>query len=457
RASILTGQLPLTHGVWDNGVDLDPRVGDRGFAGTLGRAGYDTAFLGKAHFSTKATFAPTGTPECNKSQAKYGPDWYGPYMGFEHVELTVLGHLHRTRPLERPAMGHYERWLLTRGENEEAVKLWATGLPPDVGAAQTWNSALPVAWHNSTWVADRTIHFLEQRDQSKPFCAWASFPDPHHAFDCPEPWSRLYDPKSVTLPKNRVKDLERRPWWHKASLEGTPQLADPTMLKFRAEGSRVPLQTDEQLAHMTANYYGMISLIDHNVGRMLEALNAQGIANDTLVIYTTDHGELLGNHGLYLKGPTPYEDLLRIGMIARGPGVSANAVVTEPVSTLDLAATFYDYAGAKAPGALQSRTLKPLLEGKAAPRDAAWSEWHVHPSRCGVGLQLRTVRTKTHKCTFELGSGAGELYDLVNDPEEMHNRFDDPAHRNVRDELEALMRARPGKVLEQLAEPIGMA
>jgi arylsulfatase A-like enzyme len=267
----------------------------------------------------------------------------------------------------------------------------------------------------------------------------------------------LYDPAAVTLPQNRVKDLERRPWWHKASLEGTPQLSDPAMLKFRAEGSRVPDQTDLQLAHMTANYYGMISLIDHNVGRILEALAAQGLNDDTLVIFTTDHGELLGNHGLYLKGPTPYEDLLRIGMIARGPGVAASKVVSEPVSTLDLAATFYDYAGAAAPMQLQSRTLKPLLEGAASSRDAAWSEWHVHPSRCGVGLQLRTVRTKTHKCTFELASGAGELYDLVEDSGEMHNRFDDPAYSKVRAELADLMRARPGKVLEKLAEPIGMA
>ena len=175
------------------------------------------------------------------------------------------------------------------------------------------------------------------------------------------------------------------------------------------------------------------------------------------VIYTTDHGDLLGNHGLYLKGPTPYEDLLRIGMIARGPGVAQNKVVTEPVSTLDLAATFYDYAGTTAPMAVQSRTLKPLLAGASSTRDAAWSEWHVHPSRCGVGLQLRTVRTKTHKCTFELSTGAGELYDLVNDPGEMQNLFDDADYRKVRSELEALMRARPGKVLEQLAEPIGMA
>jgi arylsulfatase A-like enzyme len=457
RASILTGLLPLTHGVWDNGVDLDPRVGENGFAGTLARAGYSTAFVGKAHFGTKATFAPTGTPECNKSQANYGPEWFGPYMGFQHVELCVLGHMHRTRPLERPAMGHYERWFIARGENEDAVKLWAAETRPGTGAAQTWNSALPVAWHTSTWAGDRAIDVLRRHDKAKPLAMWVSFPDPHHPFDCPEPWSLLYDPKSLVLPKHRTRDLERRPWWHKASLEGTPQLKDPAMLKFRAEGSRVPDQTDAQLAEMTANYYSMISLIDHNVGRILTALDDLGLAQDTLVVYTTDHGEMLGNHGLYLKGPTPYEDLMRVTLVVRGPGVARDKVIQEPVSTLDLAATFYDCAGVSPPHALQSRSLGTLLAGKSQARDTAYSEWHLHPSRCGVGLKLRTVRTKTHKCTFELESGAGELYDLRNDPGEMDNLFDDAGYAKVKRELFDMMRARPGKIREDLPEPIGMA
>jgi arylsulfatase A-like enzyme len=286
---------------------------------------------------------------------------------------------------------------------------------------------------------------------------WVSFPDPHHPFDCPEPWSLLYDPKDVPLPKHRTRDLERRPWWHKAVLESKPQLADPVMYKFRTEGSRVPDQSDEQLAHMTANYYGMISLIDHNVGRILDALEAQGLADNTLVVYTTDHGELLGNHGLYLKHPIPYEDLLRVGMIARGPGIAPGKIITEPVSTLDLAATFYDYSGVEHDGALQSRSLRPLIENAGATRDVAWSEWHVDASRCGIPLKLRTVRTATRKCTFDLASGAGEMYDLANDPEEMNNLFDDPGYAKARKELEDMMRARPGKVREDLAEPVGMA
>ena len=458
RASILTGLLPLTHGVWDNGVDLDPAVGGRGFAGTLARAGYQTAFMGKAHFATKATFAATGKPECNKSQAGFAEDWNGPYMGFQHVELTVLGHMHRTRSLERPPCGHYERWLLARGVDEEGLKLWAQETRPGAGAAQTWSSALPVAWHNSTWIADRTIGWLkEARKKGRPFCAWVSFPDPHHPFDCPEPWSSMYDPRDMPLPRHRTRDLERRPWWHKAVLEGTPQLADPSMLKFRAEGSRVPDQTDAQLAEMTANYYGMISLIDHNVGRILAVLDEHGLSRDTLVVYTTDHGELLGNHGLYLKHPIPYEDLLRVALVARGPGVARGRVVAEPVSTLDLAPTFYEYAGAGAPQELQGRSLKRLLAGEAETRDVAYSEWHVHPSRCGVGLKLRTVRTRTHKCTFDLASGTGELYDLKNDPDEMDDRFGDPGCAKVKKELEDMMRERPGVVRSDLAEPIGMA
>jgi len=457
RASILTGLLPLTHGVWDNGVDLDPKVGERGFAGALSRAGYRTGFIGKAHFATKATFAATGSPECRFSQARYGPGWRGPYMGFEHAELAVLGHFENPCPLERPLAGHYERWLYTRAPEEDVERLYRASLAPGVGAAQTWHSGLPVAWHSSSWIGDRAVEWLKENASNAPFCLWASFPDPHQPFDCPAPWSFQYDARSVRLPKHRARDLERRPWWHKATLEGRPQLADAALFNVRAKMSRIPDQSDAQLAEMTANYYGMISLIDHSVGRIVAALEDLELARDTLVIYTTDHGDMLGNHGMYLKGPWPYEDLLRVALVARGPGVAAGGVVAEPVSTLDLAATFCEYAGVAQPAALQGRSLRRLLGGAGERRDVAYSEWHVHASRCGVGLKLRTVRTKTHKCTFELGSGAGELYDLANDPGEMDNRFDDPGCAKVRRELEDMMRARPGAVRADLAEPVGMA
>jgi arylsulfatase A-like enzyme len=215
------------------------------------------------------------------------------------------------------------------------------------------------------------------------------------------------------------------------------------------------VQTDKQLRELIANYYGMISLIDHNVGRILAALDELGLAQNTLVVYSTDHGDWLGDHGLILKGPMAYEGLLRVGLLARGPGVPAGKVVRDPVSTIDLTATFADYAGVALADARHSLSLKPLIEGDAT-RAFAYSEWDLRASRCGVDLWLRTVRTKTHKLTLETNSGAGELYDLANDPQEMDNRFDDPGLTAVRKELEDMIASRPKDQVAPLPQ-IGMA
>ncbi len=457
RASILTGQLPLTHGVADNGINLRPEVGAEGFAAALTAAGYDTAFIGKAHFATCHTFAPTGTPECKFSSADFGPDWSGPYMGFEHVELTTLGHWQKTRePILPPHGQHYERWFFQTVAGREGYELWVAETRPGTGAAQTWSSALPVAWHNSTWCADRTLDYLQNATEANPFCVWVSFPDPHHPFDCPEPWSLLHHPDEVDLPVEGEKDLDVRPWWHRAALESEPDLADPVLKNFRLKGSRAPDQSEAQLRDMTSNYYGMISLIDHNVGRILAGLDSMGLAENTIVIYSTDHGDYLGDHGLYLKGPMAYEGLLRVGLIMKGPGMPVGKTISSPVSTMDLAATFCDYAETSLPEEAQSVSLRPLIEADTT-RDLAYSEWNVSASRCGVALSLRTVRTGTAKLTLELGSGAGELYDLKEDPHEMRNVFDDPAYGGLRNELTDMIMERPGTFRDEFDDPVGMA
>lgn len=464
RATMLTGLLPLTHGVGDNGIDLDPAVGERGFAGTLARSGYRTGLIGKAHFSTSHTFAATGTPECRTSSANYGPGWFGPYMGFEHVELMLEGH-NQWPPMEPPRGQHYERWYHQDGRGTERTALYSTRLAPLSTAAQTWHSALPVAWHNSTWIGDRTIEFLRQHaadagaagdgGADQPFCLWASFPDPHHPFDAPEPWSRLHHPDDVDLPAERTLDLERRPWWHRASLTATPQIAGHLRAE-RERFSRIPVQTDQELRELIANYYGMISLIDHNVGRILISLQELDLARDTIVIYTTDHGDWLGDHGLLLKGPMMYEGLLRVGFIINGPGIPGATVVSDPVATTDLAATLCDLAGAPMDPAWHSQSLLPLIAG-GQTRDFAYNEWDLRSSRCGVELKLRVARTRRHKLTVDLISGAGELYDLQDDPHEMQNRFDDDSHRSVRAELLDMIRSRPQDARTEELPQVGMA
>ena len=234
-------------------------------------------------------------------------------------------------------------------------------------------------------------------------------------------------------------------------------MADETLRKMRQNYSRIPPQTDDQLRAMIANYYGMIALIDHNVGRILTELHTLGLSENTIVVYTSDHGDWLGDHGLILKGPMPYDGLLRVGCIIAGPGVPQGQVVDDPVSTLDLAPTFLDYAGVAPTSPMHGRSLRGLIEGRGEPREYAYNEWDLHASRCGVALRLRTVRTRTHRMTVELDSGAGELYDLVRDPGEMTNLYDDPASAEVRRSLEAMIQRRPDDVMTPLPEQVGMA
>lgn len=454
RASLLTGLLPCTHGVSDNGIDLDFELGEKGFARTFANSGYKSGFIGKAHFSTHNTFEPTGTPECQSTIPSLGEDWYGPYMGFDRVETMVLGHYTRSVPPPPPDALHYERWLYSDGRGEEKTAMWRTHLPPDVGAPQTWNSGLPVTWHTSTWVGNQSVRFIEKH-RDEPFALWTSFPDPHTPFDCPEPWNRLHDPEEVDLPHHMQRDFERRPWWHKASQEKVPILPDPVLQKHRATYSRIQPPDEVKLRHLIANYYGMISLIDHNVGRIISTLDDLGLSQNTLIVFTSDHGEWLGDHGLLLKGPMLYDGLLRVGCIIVGPGIPAHTIIDDPVSTVDLVSTFYDYANIAEPMELNSRSLLPVIKGTSS-RDYSMSEWDLRPSRTGVELELRTVRTPQAKLTYDEISEAGELYNLSSDPHEMDNLFDDPGYKKVQAELMEMIRSRPDDARPKL-EQVGMS
>ncbi len=481
RASMLTGLLPLTHGVCDNGIDLDEAIADRGFAAHLSRHGHRSAFIGKAHFSTYKTYQPTGRPECIESSAHYADDWNGPYMGFEHVELMLIGH-NWFLPEAPPRGLHYERWYHADGSGAQRNALYRTALPPDTGTPQTFHSALPTEWHNTTWVTQRTIDYVRRHAaggpsaRDRPFVLWASYPDPHHPFDAPEPWNRLHAPASVDIPAHRTRDLDRRPWWHRAALERSS--ADrPGYREIREAYSRMPELDERQLREVTANYYGMISMIDDGVGRILHTLDDAGLADDTLVVFTADHGDWLGDHGLVLKGPMMYDGLLRVGAIVRGPGVVPGRTVAHPVSTLDLPATLADFAGAPAPedhgtswrglltgtsdealantGAGAARVGAGFVDARA--RSVVLDEWHLGPARCGVALDLRTARDARWRLTIERGSGAGELYDLQEDPHELVDRFDDPACATAREALCAAIAARPDDIRSPLPVPVGQA
>ena len=174
-----------------------------------------------------------------------------------------------------------------------------------------------------------------------------------------------------------------------------------------------------------------------------------------MIVFASDHGDMMGDHGLYLKGPMFYEGVLRVPLIIAGPEIPVDKLIETPVSTIDLASTFLESAGVVSTNE-QSRSLHPVIQGDQV-RECAWSEWKVHPSRLGVALDLRTVRTSRYSYTYEMGSGAGELYDLLEDPQQMFNLFESKLHTAILENLHALLMSRPGTFKSELAEPVGIA
>jgi arylsulfatase A-like enzyme len=233
----------------------------------------------------------------------------------------------------------------------------------------------------------------------------------------------MYAPTDVVemLPEPHPEEFDTKPPLHRAWTQG----ARGRELEWANPGGAT--LTREELATMVAGYYGMVSQLDHNIGRVLAAVDRRGLADDTLVIATTDHGEFLGDHQMIFKGPLHYEGLLRVPLIVRGPGFGAGGAVSDPVGTIDLAPTALAAAGVDIPDHIEGR---PLLDG---PREHVLTE---NDHQMVFRMPLRTLTTTRYKVTrYEEQPGVGELYDLQEDPGEIVNRWDDPAYGSVRSDL----------------------
>jgi arylsulfatase A-like enzyme len=437
RATILTGTYPSTHGVTSVGIDLPADMTSQSISSLLAAKGFRTALFGKAHFASAFPTFPTRQVESVEGSALVEPGWSGPYVGFEHVELVLFGHNVRLAPamgawnwcFGPPPFGlHYGRSLYRDGDKRGRERLRL--MQPQAARQhwdpiQTWHSALPAADHTTTWIADRAVEWLKEVDQ--PFFAWVSFCDPHHPMDPPAPWSTMYSPRDVApvLPKWVDGELRKKPPIHAAwaaGLRGTAyEWANPGGAQVKRE----------ELAIMIAAYYGMVSMIDEQVARILAMLDERNLAEETLVIFTSDHGDLLGDHRQLFKGPVHYEGLLRVPLIVRGGQFTGGTVVDEPVGLVDLAPTIIGAAGFEVPGWMEGR---PLLDG---PRPYVLTE---NDHQAGFKLSLRTLTTKRHKITRYVGrEDLGELYDLQEDPYELVNLWDSTDCWPLRTELLALL------------------
>ena len=387
------------------------------------------AFSARRTSRPRTRSRPTGTPECSQSQARYGPDWHGPYMGFDHVELMVVGH-NCSPPLE-PPLGPALRALVPRGGRGDGARpAVGPALPPDPGAAQTWHSALPVGL--AQLHLDRRPHdrFAAASTRTGPSASGHPFPirtmrsTPRSRGAAPRPGRRRPAPAPRAGSRAPAVVAPRQPRGH-AAASRTRRCASSAR-----SFSRIPAQTDPQLRALTANYYGMISLIDHNVGRILLALRRPRPRGATPSSSTRrDHGDWLGDHGLILKGPMAYEGLLRVGcLVARARGAGRPG---RRRSGLDARSRgdVLDYAGVGAGSRLHGRSLRPLIEGSG---DARLRTQRMGPPRLAVRRRARScARCGRGRTSSPSSSTRGRASSTISRTirHEMDNRFDDPAAR----------------------------
>lgn len=436
RATLLTGRYPSAHGVRTNGIPLVceemtlPRV--------LADAGYRTASFGKIHLQ------PFGILECKfpdgrvmtsyESAAFWQASGGGfdtelfwspaermplPYYGFQEVELSV-GH-------GEGVTGHYRLWLEEHHPDVVGNLGARNALAEPTGAPQSWKSAMPAECHPTRWTCDRTIEFLRRRKAGgPPFMAVCSIPDPHHPFVPPAPYCFMYDGADTPLPGRRAGDLESKP----------PHFLEYYRNGLKTSGSHLnPTASiaDEQWREVIAHTYGMVTQIDDNLGRVLDCLDETGLAGNTLVVFTTDHGDLLGDHGLLFKGPFHMDGLLRTPLLWRLPGrIPAGARLDGLCGTVDLMDTLLDFAGVEPPPGTQGVSFRGYLEGTAGPPRECLL---IENDEDYLDLKLRTLVTPEWKITVYGGRDYGELYDRRNDPGEFENLWESPAHAEVKREL----------------------
>lgn len=409
RASLFSGLYPPAHGVWSNGIPLNrreyARINAQNFdiayiypepqtlADLFAAAGYDTVAFGKLHLTPNLAPPSYGYPE---SWAVWESgaldDWHGPYYGFRYVEMTQ-GHG------EQPChLGHYGRWL--QQEHPEVyrrVVANAETAPRPLAEQQNlYASALPSELHNSQWLADRFRAYLETRSDERPFFAFIGFPDPHHPF---------------TPPYDVVRDFEDLP---------VPDPVDPQGEAVRGTplanvGRDVSHLSPEARRIIIRYTYATVALIDRAVGRILQGLEASGHAEDTIVIFTSDHGEFLGDHGRLYKAEVASESLLHVPFILRAPGVSLPRRVDTPMSNVDVLPTVLGLAGLEVPEGLHGQDILTVLER---------GEEHVALAYCAGGdpsLINTTVIDARYRFTLYPRLGWAELYDHQEDPGECHN------------------------------------
>jgi choline-sulfatase len=391
RLSFASGLYCHNHGMWRNRGE--PPADDETFFHHLQEAGYHVAYVGKSHFY----------PHGHGGHLRDRQDWMR-RRGIDTVREA-------TGPLATAVTGS---WVTDAWEQDG---LWSAykddyAKRAEVGSWEArWGSPLTEDRHLDAMIGREAVRVIDAYDDEKPLCLFVGFGGPHEPWDAPGKYAQMYDPAScpAAIP----------------SSEGRPPALSPGQKRLMMPKWRAPLDA-RAAAEIRALYYGKISLLDRWFGEVLEAFARRGWLDDALVVHWSDHGEMLGDHGLIHKGVF-YESALRVPLTLRWPGrFAAGRVSDSLVEIIDVFPTLLEAVGAGRSRRCLGRSLLPCLQDPAASiRDAVFSEI----------LDCTMVRTRRHKYALDSGGAGYLLFDLEKDPAERENLIGRPGTESLEREL----------------------
>ncbi|MCY3879154.1 MAG: sulfatase-like hydrolase/transferase [Rhodobacteraceae bacterium] len=448
RASLLTCRMPSSHGVRSLGIPLAHE--NVTFVELLRAAGYDTALIGKSHLQNvtdwPVQFDPveyrgdfTAPPpdlasairsdldseayryEQNLFWSQENPEVPTPYYGFDHFD-AVLRH-------GANCGGDYELWLRQhapemldlRGNNPESQ------LPHDYICPQAIRTRLPERYYSTSYIAGQASAWIRsRRGNPKPFFLMVSFPDPHHPFTPPGKYWDMYSPGEMPIPKAYEVD----DWEPPEYIRIAERARQHDRSLGRKTGYTVAVSRQEAV-EARALTCGMISFIDDAVGCVRTAACEAGIAESTVQIFTSDHGDHLGDHRLLFKGAEQYDTLTHVPFIWADPKGHRGIRCRDLAQTHDIGMTILEHAGIEGAVGMQGRIMS-VAGGDG--RRAAYIQYETQRPQEAFGAWPRahTVIENDWRLTVYLGRCGNELFDLSNDPGEMVNLWDSKAQREVK-------------------------
>lgn len=410
RASFFTGAFPSIHGTRSNGINLNPEMPT--ISEILRRQGYHTVSIGKCHFNYFGRPSIRGVSSLENLVSWAHEDITSsnfplPFYGFNEVKLTI-GH-------GDIMAGHYSEWLKEKGWDQHAYLLER----PLAINEYYYETEMSEEIYPTNYITNNTIEFLERHvkedNGNKPFFLHCSYPDPHQPVCPPGKYKDLYNPEDIELPSN-FKDSENLL---------NHEFIGPHIKDARFRVILPQIVSEEEARNFTALTYGSITMIDDGVGAILRKLEELDLADNTMVIFTSDHGDYCGDHGLIMKGPAHFRGIINMPLIWKIPGITRTATSDSLVSTVDLPITILNLLNInkrKHSKYFQGIDITPILHDTTKKvRDHILIEHDEEISKDKI-MRVLTLVNESHRITiYNDFDEIGDIFNLKEDPDEINN------------------------------------